>query len=80
MASPSYYQSYVTGLTNGQFTIPGAPYSWTVTAQSGAAYVNGFALVAGNQLRGGGYASQMAGNTKIVVGCTGGNTLISWDL
>lgn len=57
-----------------------AVFSWTVTVQSGAAYVNGFSVVAGNQIKWGGYdTATLAGDNTVVVGCTGGNMLVSWD-
>lgn len=78
----STYNSFVTGFTGAQFILPLKPavFSWTVTVQSGAAYVNGFPVVAGNQIKWGGYdTATLAGANTVVIGCTGGNTIVSWD-
>lgn len=80
MAYPNSYNSYITGLTGHQITLPNSVYSWSVLVQSGAALVNGYFVVAGNEVKGGGYGPmKLNGATTVVVGCTGGNTLVYWD-
>lgn len=80
MALPNSYNSYVTGFSAAQMILPAAAYAWTVTAISGAAYVNGFALPAPNQIQGGRYGGfKMNGGTALVVGCSGGYTVVNWD-
>lgn len=82
MASTSSYNSYVTGFTTDQLQLPVAIYSWSVLVQSGTAFINGFPVFAGNPaIIGGrdGSFSKMSGGTKIVVGCSGGRVLVTWD-
>lgn len=80
MSLPNSYASFITGFTTAQMTLPPGVYSWTVTPVSGAAYVNGFAVQAGNQIHGGSYGGfKMNGATTIVVGCSGGYTVVNWD-
>lgn len=81
MSLPNSYASFISGVTGAQITLPVGLYQWMVTVQSGAAYVNGTVLVAGNQIRGGGLGGfKMNGGSTITVGCTGGQTLVNWDV
>lgn len=80
--SYSSYNSFFTGFTGAQFILPTTPavLSYSVTVQSGAACVNGHFIVAGNQLKWGGYdTAVLVGGNRVVIGCTGGNVLVHWD-
>lgn len=80
MAYPNSYNSSLSSITGSQLVLPSSVYSWSVLVQSGAAFVNGVPLFAGNTIQGGGYGPmKLNGATTLVVGCTGGRTLVSWD-
>lgn len=76
------YQSFITGTTGSQILIPVGAYDWTVTVQSGTAFINGQPIFAGSQvpIAGGliGIGSKLT--TAIAVGCTGGRVLVTWDV
>ena len=62
-------------ITTAQQIIPARARSWAFAVVSGAAYVDG----AGPILAGYTLSSQNQTTNPVVIGCTGGNTVIQWE-
>ena len=78
----SSYNSFITGFTGSQFILPIRPavISYTVTVQSGTAYLNNTAVIAGTQIKFGGHSTALAvAGQSPVIGCTGGYVVVNWD-
>ena len=76
----STYTSYLSGITSGSTIIPTGSKSWSIAVESGSCYFNQTLLNAGTSLNGGGYDGRYTLGTAISVGCTGGRTIVMWDL
>lgn len=76
----STYQSLVSGLTNGTIIIPTGSKSWSVAVKSGSCYFNQTLLNEGTSLNGGGFDGRYTLNSAISIGCTGGRTIVMWEL
>lgn len=74
------YTSLVSGITNGTIIIPTGSKSWSVAVESGSCYFNQTLLNVGTALNGGGFDGRYMLNTPISVGCTGGRTIVMWEL
>ncbi len=72
--------SHISGLTSGILTIPVGAKAWSVAVESGSCYVNQTVLNEGTSLNGGGFDGRCTLSQAIIIGCTGGRTLISWDV
>ena len=76
----STYKPFVSGITSGTINIPKGSISWSVAVESGSCYFNQTLLNAGTSLNGGGYDGRYTLRTAISVGCTGGRTIVMWEL
>lgn len=76
----STYISLVSGITNGTIVIPTGSKSWSVAVESGSCYFNQTLLNVGTTLNGGGFDGRYMLNTPISIGCTGGRTIVMWEL
>lgn len=74
------YTSLVSGITSGTILIPTGSKSWSVAVESGSCYFNQTVLNEGTSLNGGGFDGRCTLSQAIIIGCTGGRTLISWDI
>lgn len=74
------YTSLVSGITNGTIIIPTGSKSWSVAVESGSCYFNQTLLNVGTTLNGGGFDGRYMLNTPISIGCTGGRTIVMWEL
>lgn len=74
--------SYTTSLQvirSGDFTVPAGVHSWSLTVESGAAYINGVGPYnAGATQNGGGYGGFRT-ISAINVGITGGHAYLSYE-
>lgn len=73
------YTTYISGVTSGSVLIPTGTLSWSVAVESGSAYINNLLLNEGSSFNGGGYGNYFS-NTPLNIGCTGGRTLIMWEV
>lgn len=73
------YTTYLSGITSGSVLIPTGTLSWSVAVESGSAYINNLLLNEGSSFNGGGYGSYFS-NSTLNIGCTGGRTLIMWEV
>lgn len=76
----STYTSLVSGITNGTIIIPTGSKSWSVAVESGSCYFNQTLLNVGTTLNGGGFDGRYMLSSPISVGCTGGRTIVMWEL
>lgn len=76
----STYTSLVTGVTSGMAIIPTGSKSWSVAVESGSCYLNQTLLNVGTTLNGGGYDGRYTLSSTISVGCTGGRTIVMWEV
>jgi hypothetical protein len=74
------YRLFSTSITVAQTGIPTGAYQWSVMVQSGVAYVNGAPIFAVSTVNGGGYDGGKRLSTPIIVGCTGGRALVTWEM
>ena len=74
------YTLFSASITNGQTGIPTGAYQWSVMVQSGVAYVNNLPIFAVSTVNGGGYDGGKRLSTPIIVGCTGGRALVTWEM
>jgi len=66
--------------TSGDYTIPSNVRSWGLSIESGNAYFNGVGpIIAGNVLKGGGYAGYTTKNS-LNVGITGGKAVLIYEI
>lgn len=76
----STYQSFVSGITSDTIVIPTGSKSWSIAVESGSCYLNNTLLNQGTSLNGGGFDGRYMLNSAISVGCTGGRTIVMWEL
>lgn len=76
----STYTSYLSGITSGTTIIPTGSKSWSIAVESGSCYFNSTQLNVGTALNGGGYDGRYTLGTAISIGCTGGRTIVMWEL
>lgn len=73
------YTSNIQVVTSGNQSIPVGAKSWSVTVESGAASVAGRQLSTPTAIYGGGYDGRFTLGTAILVGCTGGRAIVTWE-
>jgi len=76
----STYTSYLSGITSGTAIIPTGSKSWSIAVESGSCFFNSTQLNVGTALNGGGYDGRYTLGTAISIGCTGGRTIVMWEL
>lgn len=76
----STYTSNLTGVTSGLFSIPTGTKSWSIAVESGSCYFNQTLLNEGTNINGGGYDGRYTLSSSINIGCTGGRTIVMWEI
>lgn len=76
----STYTSLISGITNGTIIIPTGSKSWSVAVESGSCFFNSTQLNVGTTLNGGGFDGRYTLGSTISIGCTGGRTIVMWEL
>ena len=74
------YTSFSASITGSQTQIPTGAYQWSIMVQSGVAFMGSVPLFAVSTVNGGGYDGGKKLSAPITVGCTGGRTLVTWEL